>query len=181
MIKDRLFGNGTDFPFMMPHGTKTTMVYIGIDPGETNGVAIYSREIGLKLYQTSFWDLVDFITQQVGPAMRSNLYAFDIVIEAPQLNSFMYGKRTAGKEMAVQLTIARNVGMNQNDAKRIAQYLRRIGIEPREVAPTNKSQKWSADYFEKLSGITTLKTHEHMRDAARMIAHAWAGKLKTKA
>lgn len=144
-------------------------------------MAIYTKGLGLLIYQASFWELIDFISQEVKPAMDRIQYHVEVVIESPQFNSFQYGRNTKGNDLGTSLKIARNVGMNQNDAKRITQYLKRCGIEPREYVPTNKSQKWTPEFFKTLSGIDTLKTHEHCRDAARMISEFWAGKLNQTA
>lgn len=153
-------------------------VAVGIDPGETCGVAIYSDTLGLLPYQSTFWDLIDWIREDLVPATRLGLIVPEVVIESPQLNKFQYAKRTDGKGIAVQLAVARSVGMNMSDAKRITQFLRRHDIIPFEFAPTPRSQKWGAEFFESLTGIKTAKTHEHLRDASRMIVHVWGQQIR---
>lgn len=150
---------------------------IGVDPGESNGVAIYSADKGLRLYTFKFWELIKFIDSQVIPAWKQHMkYAPKFIIENPVLNNFSYARNTRGKSVQEQLKIARNVGMNQGDAKRIIEYVTAHGMAMEDVKPTPNAAKWTSDYFNRLTR-QQMRCNQHERDAARIISRYWIGKI----
>jgi len=151
-------------------------IWIGIDPGEHTGIAIYSKADGLKLQTLTFWKTIDFLSQYILPRMGKEADFF-VVIETPQYNNFMYGRNVDSRKVAEALRIARNVGMNQGDAKRLTQFLKIHNIPVEEFTPGPRDQKWPAPYFKHLTGIETAQTAEHVRDAARFISRFWIDDL----
>lgn len=148
-------------------------LYIGIDPGEANGVAIYDKVDGLRLYTLSFWKLIDYIQNKVIPAYKvEKKYIPHFVVENPALNTFIYHQKVNGKNAKEALRIARNVGMNQQDAKRLIEFLNRHDLIVDEFQPIKSSQKWTASYFNMISK-QNIQTNQHVRDAAKLIAKHW--------
>lgn len=150
-------------------------VFIGIDPGETNGVAVYDRAQGLRLYSMTFWKLIEFI-DGISARQREGK---DIVphfrVENPALNGFMYSKRINGKTAKVALSIAQNVGMNKQDAKRIIERIEAKGMILYQERPNPQSQKWTHEFLAQLCrGRFEIKSsNSHERDAAKLIAKYW--------
>lgn len=149
-------------------------VWIGIDPGENNGVAIYDKQNGLRWFTLNFWQLVDYIQNKVVPAYKKEMTIIPhFIVEDPGLNTFIYQQKINNKNAKEALRIARNVGMNQGDAKRIIELIKAHQLIVDTVRPMGDSQKWSAEYFNSIIG-QKLTTNQHVRDAAKLIARYWA-------
>lgn len=148
-------------------------LYIGIDPGENMGVALYDKSKGLRLYTFNFWQLADFIENKVVPAYKTEAtYLPHFYVENPNLNGFIYRQRLNNKNLNEALRMAQNVGMNKADAKRIIELIRKHGLIVEEIRPMSSSQKWTADFFTKLYG-QAISTNQHVRDAAKLISRYW--------
>ncbi len=148
-------------------------LWIGVDPGESIGVAIYDKVDGLRLYTLSFWKLIEYIQGKVIPQYKTEMkYCPHFVIENPALNTFIYHQKVNGKNAKEALRIARNVGMNQSDAKRIIEFLERHGLMVEQFRPIGTSQKWNAQYFNMIYK-QPIETNQHVRDAAKLIAKHW--------
>lgn len=153
-------------------------IYIGIDPGDKTGVAVYSKHSGLNLMTLSFWKTIDYFNRVVIPNEKTNTAKHHIIIESTQRNNFMFSKRTNGKGVAESMRIARNVGMNQGDAKRLIEFMNIHGLSCEEFTPGPRDKKWNVEFFYQLSGIETAISHEHIRDASRFIARYWVDEIK---
>lgn len=149
-----------------------TTLYIGIDPGESNGLALYDKVGGLRVYTLGFWELIKFVQEKILPRRAACEILPEFTVENPNLNTFIYQQRVNGKNAQQALRIARNVGMNQCDAKRIIEFLLANGLIVHEVRPTSNSMKWNAQYFEALVGHK-ITCSQHARDAAKLIANRW--------
>lgn len=145
----------------------------GVDPGVNTGVAMWSKEGGLKLFNMTFWEFIFFFEANVIPGLKSGELQCKVVIEANHLNEYVYRDRIDHKNRGTVLRMARNVGMNQNDSKRLCEYMKLREVPLEEYLPTKADRKWSVEYFQTLSGKPTLPSHEHVRDAARFIARYW--------
>lgn len=152
-------------------------VYIGIDPGSTNGLAVYSKERGLRISQPSFWKLITYMQDKVIPAHKEKRIVVLVILEATYLNKFMYSKRINGKNAGVALATARNVGMNQGCAKLIKEFCDLHEIKVEEFQPGPHDKKWTREFFLSLSGMETAETAEHCRDAARFISRFWLNNI----
>lgn len=153
------------------------MVYIGIDPGHVNGLAVYSKERGLRVYQLSFWKMLDYLNGKVLPAVKEGRIVVKAIVEANHRNHFVYSRTINKGNKGTVLTMARNAGMNQGYCKLICEWFVHNGIEVEEMVPTGRDLKWSVHYFTQLSNIETSESQEHCRDAARFISRFWLGKL----
>jgi hypothetical protein len=143
---------------------------IGVDPGENNGVALYATGIQVQLFTMTFWELILFI-QKIKKMVTDGEKVL-WVVENPMLNNFMYDARTRGQSQQAALKIARNVGMNHGDTKRILERIRMLGMEVQEVRPNNRDPKWSGDYFNRIIR-TPMRCNQHERDAAKLISRYW--------
>lgn len=150
-----------------------TDLYIGIDPGEHNGVALYDAEKGLRFYTMTFWKLITYIETNIIGNYRGGAIIPHFIIENPNLNTFIYQQKVNGKNSKEAMRIARNVGMNQGDAKRIIQKIKEFGVPLEEVKPMSSSQKWTGIWFDAIVGRTT-DSNQHERDACKLIARYWA-------
>lgn len=150
-------------------------LYIGIDPGSKTGIACYSLSKGLNIYTKSFWGTIDFLGKYALMPMNKGEIDPYVVIEASQKNKFIYGRHEA---IVNQQAIARRVGMNHRDGQLLEEWMTFNKIKFEQYVPNGVVKKWDAKYFKMLSGIDTLKTHEHSRDAARFIARFWVNNIK---
>lgn len=152
-------------------------VYIGIDPGVMNGLAIYSKERGLRVQQVSFWKLFDLLNEKILPAHKEKRIVVKAIVEANHKNKFSYKGRINGKSREIALTMARNAGMNQGYCKLICEWFTHNGIDIEEMVPRPNDKKWNREFFKALTGIDTAETNEHSRDAARFIGRYWLNNL----
>jgi hypothetical protein len=148
-------------------------LYIGIDPGESNGVAIYDKTNGLRLKTLTFWDLADYIEKRIVIEYKTNAKILPhFYVENPNLNGFIYQQKVTGKNRQEAMRVAQNVGMNKGDAKRIIELIKRHDMIVEEVKPVSTSQKWTSEYFKALTRIE-VTTNQHVRDAAKLISRHW--------
>jgi hypothetical protein len=150
--------------------------YIGIDPGENNGVAIFTADGDLQLQTYSFWELIIYI-HNMNKRRKEGACDPHFIVENPMLNTFMYDARTRGNSQQAALKIARNVGMNQQDAKRIVERIKMLGLSFDEVKPNNQSPKWSGDYFNRILK-SPVRCNQHERDAAKLISRYWIDRIQ---
>lgn len=166
-----------------------TELWIGIDPGESNGIATYTRRNGLVLDTMTFWQLIDRIDNldrdvrtaedvgaRGGPSATNLRASLHFIVEDPNLNTFMFGRNT-GHGNRADAKIAQNTGMNKQDAKRLIQRIRHHKFNIELVRPNPASSKWTSEYFERLwrsrhSGEPP-RSNQHNRDAAKLISHKW--------
>lgn len=149
--------------------------YIGIDPGEHNGVAVYDKKNGLRLYTLSFWQLIELIdTMNVKDKTLQEILP-KFFIENPGLNSFIYRQKVDHKAKSAATRIAKNVGQNIGDAKRIIERVKQHGMICCEIKPISSSAKWDAALFNALLRGRFEITHhnQHVRDAAKLISQYW--------
>lgn len=135
---------------------------IGIDPGETTGVAIYDRKEKriAQIYTSDFW-------QVYGIARTIWLNDFDdaiILIETAKRTG-IYARYHAKEQGALREKIAANVGSNAREADLLATGLEKLGFDVRRVKPTNS--KWDAKKLKFVTGIE-YRTNEHVRDAIQL-------------
>lgn len=141
------------------------MIYIGIDPGKFTGVALWRRDTKLlELHTFSFWQAIDFLTQQIEFCKKNNIH-LKVVLEDVNQNKPIFEKKGANNK-AMMLRIAQNVGSNKRDGMLIEVFVERNGIEVILVKPT--TSKWSISYFQKITRYKGL-TSQHARDAAKLV------------
>lgn len=141
------------------------MIYIGIDPGEFTGVALWRRDTKLlELHTFSFWQAIDFLTQQIEFCKKNDIH-LKVVLEDVNKNKPIFEKKGANNT-AMMLRIAQNVGSNKRDGTLMEVFVERNGIEVILVKPT--TSKWSISYFQKITRYKGL-TSQHARDAAKLV------------
>lgn len=151
-------------------------IYIGIDPGQYNGVAIYDEKNGLRLCTLSFWKLIEYIDN----IRKKQVEEMDIIphfyVENPGLNQFIYSQKITNKNKDEALRIAQNVGMNKQDTKRIIERINFHEMIMIEIRPNSNSQKWTAEYFNSLmrGRFDIIQSNQHVRDAAKLISAFWS-------
>lgn len=137
-------------------------IYIGIDPGNQNGFAV--------------WDAIDREFKRIKtyrfPQVLKELYFYNenfdcqVVLEATYLNKPVFRKSNNPRKAA---RMARNVGMNQQTARLIAEYCKEEGIPLIESKPgRNSHTKLTQQQFEQFTK-TKIKTSQHGRDAGMLV------------
>jgi hypothetical protein len=136
----------------------TYTAYVGIDPGQSTGVALLVRGQALQVLTVDFWATVGFLaaTQAQHPALL-------VVIEDPNLDRSLYARYDA-VQGAARTKVAQNVGANKRDAQLLLAWCERAGIATRAVRPPGKL---TPQAFAALTGIA--KCSQHARDAAHLL------------
>lgn len=138
--------------------------YIGIDPGNQNGFAVWScREKQLKRLKT--FSVMQIITELENYKKEFG-DTFCVILEATYLNRAVWIPTNNRKNFS---KIARNVGMNQQTAKFIRDFCKDRNIELIESKPGKKSHtKLDSQQFERITGYRG-RISQHARDAAMLI------------
>lgn len=140
------------------------MIFIGIDPGESTGFAVWSSHHRCLIQHETidFWTAIFQIQEY---ADREGVKNVTIVIEDPNLNKPVFLKKGVASH-AAEKRVAQNVGMNKKEADLILKYCEKYGIPFESVRPTTK--KWDANIFGKITGIKA-RTSQHVRDAVKLV------------
>jgi hypothetical protein len=142
-------------------------VIIGIDPGTTNGVAVYKAGKLGTLSSFSVIDLVDWLKQTLTQDCL-------VIIEDSRLQSFMFS--SAKQPRAQALKIARNVGMVDQVCKMIEDTCD-CRCPVMRISPKLKGAKIDAKEFKSVTGWSDA-SNQHTRDAA-MVAYPYRNKQRT--
>lgn len=140
------------------------MIYVGIDPGQTTGIAVWD---GKKIVKDScpFFGAIEIIDTW----WQFHAPHIQVVIEDPNLNRPTFNRYQGKMDTKTILSmqkIAQNVGMNKRDAQLIIEYCERHFVPYRIVKPT--TAKWDAKMLKALTGITD-RTNQHVRDAIKLV------------
>lgn len=127
------------------------MRLIGIDPGQSTGIAIY--EAG---------QLVELLTLQPHRVAQALQGADKVVFEDSRLQSHTW---TRGKSIAATAKMARNVGQIDAWCSYIQAVCLDYGIDSHGVSPAGKGAKLDASRFQVVTGWTGA-SNQHTRDAA---------------
>lgn len=146
------------------------MLLVGIDPGVHTGVCTWDTDKKkIVLIKTmDFWEVIDYFSNLKHYSSITNI-PVKAFIENSALNKPTFVKSGGNTNLKVQ-KISRNVGSNQRESVLLIEGVRRLGFTVEEIRPTGKhgvKRKWSAEYFEKLTGIS--KASQHARDAAMLV------------
>ena len=150
--------SGFQFEFVevMPSMLNRECRLIGIDPDvDKSGVAIVENGKLFELKNLSFWDLIDFISEN-----RNS----KIFVEAGWLNKSASHHFAENKFIAAAM--GSKVGSNWQTGKLIVDYCRRMQIEVIEIKPTAK--KINAIAFRAVTGWKS-RTNQETRDAAMLV------------
>lgn len=142
------------------------MIFIGIDPGENTGFAVWDsedrtfREIStLKLHE-AMEKVRAYRDASLYPQARSLAVVFE---DARQRKWFK--KETSSSEYRGKLMGA---GAAKRDAKIWEEFLCSLGVPYEAHKPQAGGTKWEAEYFARITGYTG-RTSEHSRDAALLV------------
>ena len=132
--------------------------YIGLDPGQSTGVALMLPDQLMQVYTLEFWEVIVFLANaqaQHGPLL--------VVIEDPNLDRSLYA-RYDGVAGNARTKIAQNVGANKRDAQLLLAWCARACIATRAVRPPGKL---TAPAFAARTGIA--RCSQHARDAGHLL------------
>lgn len=134
---------------------------VGIDPGASTGIAVFSDGKLWKLDTIAPGQIVDYIRK--GNPKR-------VIFEDSRLISHMF---TTVKSRQAALKMARNVGEIDAWCKLIVAACEVIGIPAYGISPKGKGAKLDAAQFNAATGWTE-RSNQHERDAA-MVAWTYRG------
>jgi hypothetical protein len=164
----------SDSPVSASEAPQVPDLVVGIDPGASTGVAVYSRRLGrLTLVKTrDFWSAYDFI-QALGAEV--GVEGLEVVVEVPKVAGgfSLYHRFKEGaehvKEGGPRQKVAASIGANAREGTLLIQRLRDEGYLAYAVTPPRRDKKWDRDALGEETGWWEV-TSEHGRDAARV---AW--------
>ena len=142
------------------------MIVIGIDPGQSTGVAMFDKG-KLQHLGTLTPDQLEPWLSQHRPAL--------VIFEDSRKTGKTFTAAKA-RSMAAALKIARNVGEIDRLCKDIEAMCKRLDIECYGVAPLAKGKKVKADRFGLLTDWKE-RSSQHARDAA-MVAWPYRNKAR---
>jgi len=145
------------------------MIYLGIDPGVNNGVAVYDSERReLDLSTLSFFSLINYLDY-----FMLNNYHVTAVIENVVKNKPIFSKRRT-YQTRQDLKIAQNVGENKAYCKLIIAKCEKLGFRIILKTPGKNNSKLDSEQFQKITGIN-IKCSQHARDAFMLIFEYFNG------
>jgi hypothetical protein len=139
------------------------LIVLGIDPGQSTGLAVYANGILKALATVSADTLPDWIAQSAMNGLKPGLIAF----EDSRLTSHVFAAK--GMRRAASLKIARNVGEIDAKCSAIVLLAGSLNIACVGVSPERKGAKLNAKDFKRITGWQ-LQSNQHVRDAAMV---AW--------
>lgn len=143
------------------------ILYIGIDTGSYTGVAFWHKiDRKMELMQfTSHSEAMLYLHEKL-KTVASHLVKFRI--EDARLTT-KYSKRIPKHLLKDNAAKIQGVGYVKAYSKDWEAFCKNGGYDYELVAPQQSVTKTSPEYFEKLTGIKTLKTQSHKRDAGMLV------------
>ena len=126
---------------------------VGIDPGQSTGIATYTDGKLTSLKTIRPHQMRDAIAES-----GANM----VVFEDSRLTSFMF---TTVKSRPVALNMARKVGQVDGFCSLIDAICEEAGIKAYGISPKNKGAKLNAEFFSKVTGWAGT-SNQHERDSA---------------
>jgi len=130
------------------------MIYIGIDPGVKTGVAVWDSVAG------KFLELETYTILRAIDKVQLYDYNGHIMVMVEDARKWKFGTDPKKKQGA---------GSIKRDCKIWEEFLTDRAIDHELTMPNKKITKLSVDAFHKITGIWTMKTHDHIRDAAMLV------------
>ena len=150
------------------------MIYIGIDPGESTGLAIWDSRQGkiTIMTTTTFWGAINTIKLNSDSPTHIHVVIEDCTQNAPVFGIENTYRSTKGLHANKLRAVARqgiNVGTVMEKTKLMIKWLEDNNILHSKVRPTKKSAtKLKADTFNNITKWNK-RTNEHQRDAAMLV------------
>ena len=132
---------------------------IGIDPGQSTGIAVFSKGVIWKLETIEPHQIAEYI-KAAKPSR--------VIFEDSRLTSHNF---TTVKSRPAALKIARNVGEIDAWCKLIMAACAYFGVPSHGISPKGKGAKLNAEDFSKTTGWAG-KSNQHERDGA-MVAYPY--------
>jgi hypothetical protein len=147
---------------------------VGIDPGVTTGVCIWSRtkDKVLTWCEKDFFTVQDYLLSCFPDKTNVAIY-----VEHP-FGGHILNKKGASLTGEVQDKYIGNAGGNRREAQLLAESLRRLGFDVELVSPV-REEKWDAKKFRLFTGSVKAGS-QHERDAVRLAIY-YSNKRKEKA
>jgi len=137
------------------------MIYIGVDPGSITGIAIwYQKEKNLTLFQykshaEAILNMHEFyIDEDIKSRIKFVIEDARLAKPRPDLKEVSKGK-------------LQGVGYVKAFSKDWEAFCKLLGLQYELRPPSNT--KVSPEYFERLTGLKTLKSQSHMRDSGMLV------------
>ena len=142
-------------------------IYIGIDPGDNTGVAVWDTRL------RAFRLLATMPLHRAMAEVKRWMYAcalspvhtnFVVVFEDARQRTWFAPERNVSEYRGKLM----GAGAAKRDAKIWEEYLQDLGVAFSAHKPQPGTTKWKADYFAKITGYTG-RTSDHSRDAAMLV------------
>lgn len=138
------------------------MLYVGIDPGEHTGVAIWHS--GTKQFADVYTCKLHQAMERVRALWLTYHPALCVVFEDARQRTWFPKERNASEYRGRLM----GAGAAKRDAAIWEEFLTDYGIPFEAHKPQAHGTKWKADFFAKVTGYTG-RTSEHARDAALLV------------
>lgn len=141
------------------------MIFIGIDPGDNTGLAVWDGESFRQLATLPLHKALEEVKRWKYAALMSPVYCQLCVIFEDARQRQWLPKEKSVSEYRGRLMGA---GAAKRDAKIWEEFLQDEKITYFAQAPRSGQTKWSADYFARITGYAG-RTSNHARDAALLV------------
>ena len=140
-------------------------IFIGIDPGESTGMAIWDSKAHhlVRVETLQLWEAMEAVLALQAECKEVNRPLRVIFEDARQRKWFQ--KESSNSEYRGKLMGA---GAAKRDAKIWEEFLTAKGILFEAVKPAPGRTKWNAEYWSLVTGWKG-RTSEHARDAALLV------------
>ena len=138
------------------------MLYVGIDPGEHTGVAVWNS--GTRSFEEVVTLKLHEAMDKVRDVWRIHHPALIVVFEDARQRTWFPKERNTSEYRGRLM----GAGAAKRDAAIREEFLTDYGIPFEAHKPQAHGTKWKADFFAKVTGYTG-RTSEHARDAALLV------------
>ena len=138
------------------------MIYIGIDPGEHTGLAVWNS--GKRSFDVIETLKIHKALDRVLDFWRVHHPEMCVVFEDARQRTWVPPMPTEKRERGR----CQGAGSVKRDSKIWEEFLTDFGIPFEAHKPQVGGTKWSADYFARVTGYTK-RCSEHARDAALLV------------
>jgi hypothetical protein len=139
------------------------VIHIGIDPGVQTGYAAWDAVAGqfAAIRTLAIHEAMAYVYE----VHRSGML-HSVTFEDARMRKFF--EAADARQAKSGAGIREGIGSIKRDCSIWADYLGAYGIPYKSVAPSAGSTKWSAEYFQRVTGWAG-RTSNHARDAAVLV------------
>ena len=139
------------------------MIYIGIDPGEYTGLAVWDGE-GKRFTHIATLKLHEALEYVKHAHAVGDFKGVRVIFEDARLRTWFPRERSNAEYRGHLM----GAGAAKRDAAIWEEFLTDYGIPFEAHKPQPGGTKWNKDYWERVTGWTK-RTSEHARDAALLV------------